>query len=99
MVLAAKDADSPNALADGSLPDKVAFVDLLSATGLPVVEVAAFVSPKWVPQMADAGEVFAGITRRPGVRYTALVPNLAGLDRAQLQHPHGCVLYADPPPG
>ena len=43
---------------------------------------SAFVSPKWVPQMADAGEVFAGITRRPGVRYTALVPNLAGLERA-----------------
>jgi hydroxymethylglutaryl-CoA lyase len=44
--------------------------------------VSAFVSPKWIPAMADAGEVFAGITRRPGVRYTALVPNLAGLDRA-----------------
>ena len=65
-----------------STADKVAFVDLLSATGLPVIEVSAFVSPTWVPQMADAGEVFAGITRRPGVRYTALVPNLAGLDRA-----------------
>jgi hydroxymethylglutaryl-CoA lyase len=65
-----------------SAADKVAFVDLLSATGVPVVEVAAFVSPRWVPQMADAGEVFAGITRRAGVRYTALVPNLAGLDRA-----------------
>lgn len=62
--------------------DKIAFINLLSATGLPVVEVTAFVSPKWVPQMADAGEVLAGITRRPGVRYTALVPNLAGLDRA-----------------
>ena len=49
---------------------------------LPVIEVSAFVSPKWVPQMADAAEVFAGITRRPGTRYTALVPNLAGLDRA-----------------
>ena len=62
--------------------DKIAFVDLLSAAGLPVIEVSAFVSPKWLPAMADAGEVFAGITRRPGVRYTALVPNLAGLDRA-----------------
>jgi hydroxymethylglutaryl-CoA lyase len=65
-----------------STADKIAFVNLLSAAGLPVVEVTAFVSPKWVPQMADAGEVFAGITRRPGTRYTALVPNLAGLDRA-----------------
>jgi hydroxymethylglutaryl-CoA lyase len=65
-----------------STADKIAFVDLLSAANLPVIEVSAFVHPKWVPQMADAAEVFAGITRRPGVRYTALVPNLAGLDRA-----------------
>lgn len=62
--------------------DKVGFVDRLSHAGLPVVEVSAFVSPRWVPQMADAGEVFAGITRRPGTRYTALVPNTAGLARA-----------------
>ena len=65
-----------------STADKIAFVDLLSTAGLPVVEVSAFVSPKWVPQMADASDVFAGITRRAGTRYTALVPNLAGLDRA-----------------
>src|SRR4051812_1748457 len=65
-----------------STGDKIAFVDLLSAAGLPVIEVSAFVSPKWVPQMADAAEVFAGIARRRGARYTALVPNLAGLDRA-----------------
>lgn len=61
---------------------KVAFVDRLSASGLTMIEVSAFVSPKWVPRMADAADVFAGITRKPGVRYTALVPNLAGLDRA-----------------
>lgn len=61
---------------------KVQFVDALSAAGHQVIEVSAFVSPKWVPQMADAADVFAGITRRPGVRYAALVPNLAGLDRA-----------------
>jgi hydroxymethylglutaryl-CoA lyase len=65
-----------------STSDKIAFVDLLSAAGLPVVEVTAFVSPKWVPQMADAAEVCAGIARRPGTRYTALVPNVQGLDRA-----------------
>ena len=65
-----------------STADKVAFVDLLTAAHLPVIEVSAFVSPKWVPQMADAAEVFAGITRAPRTRYTALVPNLAGLDRA-----------------
>jgi hydroxymethylglutaryl-CoA lyase len=62
--------------------DKIAFVDLLSAAQLPVIEVSAFVSPKWVPQMADASEVFAGISKRNGIRYTALVPNVAGLDRA-----------------
>jgi isopropylmalate/homocitrate/citramalate synthase len=61
---------------------KIAFVDALSAAGLPVIEITAFVSPKWVPQMADAAEVAAGITRRPGTRYAALVPNAAGLDRA-----------------
>ena len=65
-----------------STADKIAFVDKLSAARLPVIEVSAFVSPKWVPQMADAAEVLAGITRAPGIRYTALVPNLAGLDRA-----------------
>ena len=65
-----------------STADKIGFVDRLSAAGLPVIEVSAFVSAKWVPQMADAAEVFAGISRRTGVRYTALVPNLAGLDRA-----------------
>ncbi|HXD74202.1 MAG TPA: hydroxymethylglutaryl-CoA lyase [Vicinamibacterales bacterium] len=63
--------------------DKIAFVDKLSAAHLPVIEVSAFVSPKWVPQMADAAEVFAGIARRPGTRYTALVPNVAGLERAR----------------
>jgi len=62
--------------------DKIAFVDRLSDAGHAVIEVSAFVSPKWVPQMADATEVFAGITRRPGVRYSALVPNQAGLARA-----------------
>jgi len=63
--------------------DKIEFVNRLSAAQLPVIEVSAFVSPKWVPQMADAAAVFAGITRRPGTRYTALVPNLVGLERAQ----------------
>src|SRR5499427_1786181 len=63
--------------------DKIEFVNCLSAAELPVIEVSAFVSPKWVPQMADAAQVFAGITRRAGTRYTALVPNLTGLERAQ----------------
>lgn len=62
--------------------DKVRFVDALTAAGHAVIEVSSFVSPRRVPQMADAAEVFAGIQRRPGVRYTALVPNQAGLERA-----------------
>lgn len=65
-----------------SATDKIAFIDRLSAAGHRTIEVSAFVSPKWVPQMADAAEVFAGITRRDGVRYTALVPNRTGLARA-----------------
>ena len=62
---------------------KIAFVNRLSEAGLPVIEVSAFVSPRWVPQMADADSVFAGIERRAHTRYTALVPNLAGLERAR----------------
>jgi isopropylmalate/homocitrate/citramalate synthase len=61
---------------------KVALVDALSAAGLPVIEVGAFVSPRWVPQMADTAEVFGSISRVPGVVYTALVPNTTGLRRA-----------------
>ena len=65
-----------------STADKIAFVNALTAAGHTMIEVSAFVSPKWVPQMADAAEVFAGIDRKRGVRYTALVPNLQGLERA-----------------
>src|SRR5204862_8348955 len=74
--------------------DKIAFVDRLSAARLPVIEVSAFVSPKWVPQMADAGEVFAGISRAPGIRYTALVPNLAGLERALAARVNEIAIFA-----
>ena len=63
--------------------EKIAFVDRLADAGHSTIEVSAFVSPKWVPQMADAADVFAGITRRPGVRYVALVPNVTGLARAR----------------
>jgi len=64
------------------LADKIEFVNALAEAGAPVVEVGAFVSPKWVPQMADTDAVCRGIRRRPGVRYAALVPNVTGLDRA-----------------
>jgi hydroxymethylglutaryl-CoA lyase len=63
-------------------PLKIEFVNRLTAAGHCAIEVTAFVSPKWVPQMADASEVFAGIRQQPDVRYSALVPNRAGLDRA-----------------
>jgi hydroxymethylglutaryl-CoA lyase len=62
--------------------DKITFTNQLTDAGHSVIEVSAFVSPKWVPQMGDASEVFAAIARREGVRYTALVPNRAGLERA-----------------
>jgi len=65
-----------------STGDKVAFIDALTGAGLPVIEVSAFVNPKRVQQMGDAADVFARIARAPHTRYTALVPNLAGLDRA-----------------
>ncbi len=61
---------------------KVAFIDRLAAAGLPVVEATSFVHPRWVPQLADAAEVLAGITPVDGVRYPVLVPNEKGLDRA-----------------
>ena len=63
--------------------DKIALVDKLSATGLRSIEVTSFVSPRWVPQLSDAAEVFAGITRRPGVHYPVLVPNEQGYERAR----------------
>jgi len=61
---------------------KIALIDKLSASGLSVIEAGAFVSPKWVPQMADSAEVLAGIKRMPGCRYPVLVPNLKGYEAA-----------------
>ncbi len=63
-------------------PDKIRLIDALSATGLPEIEAASFVHPRSVPQMADAPEVFAGITRRPGIVYSAIAPNAVGARRA-----------------
>jgi len=62
--------------------DKIALIDRLSATGLRSIEATSFVSPKWVPQLADAAEVMAGIHRRPGIAYPVLVPNEQGYARA-----------------
>ncbi len=61
---------------------KIGLVDRLSEAGLPAIEAASFVSPRWVPQLSDGAEVLAGIRRRPGTRYSALVPNLRGLEAA-----------------
>src|SRR5262245_4082671 len=61
---------------------KIAFVEALAEAGHQHVEVTSFVDPRRVPQLADAEEVFAGIRRRPGVTYTALVPNAKGMERA-----------------
>ena len=62
---------------------KVELIDRLSATGLRTIEATSFVSPKWVPQLADAAEVYASIERKPGVSYPVLVPNLQGYERAR----------------
>lgn len=62
---------------------KIRLIDLLSGCGIKAIEATSFVSPKWVPQMADAAGVMHGITRRPGTRYCALVPNIRGYDAAK----------------
>ena len=61
---------------------KIAFINMLGEAGFPVVEATSFVSPKAIPQLADASEVMAGISRRPGTRYSVLVPNEKGMRRA-----------------
>ncbi|MFG6120778.1 hydroxymethylglutaryl-CoA lyase [Thalassobacillus sp. B23F22_16] len=62
--------------------DKVAWIDQLSETGLPYIEISSFVHPKWIPQLADAKEVAQAIKRNAGITYAALVPNIKGLERA-----------------
>ncbi len=61
---------------------KVELIERLAACGLRTVEATSFVSPKWIPQLADAAEVYTGVRKRPGVTYPVLVPNLQGLERA-----------------
>jgi len=62
---------------------KIELIERLSATGLATIEATSFVSPKWIPQLADAAEVLTGITRRPGIAYPVLVPNMQGYARAR----------------
>ena len=75
-------------------PDKVRLVDLLSASGFKRIEAASFVSPGWVPQMADAAEVMAGIARPPGVAYVALTPNLKGYAAARAANADEVAVFA-----
>ena len=74
--------------------DKIALVDLLSRAGFRRIEVTSFVSPKWVPQLADAAEVLAGISRVPGVRYAALTPNLKGYEAARAARADEVAVFA-----
>jgi len=62
---------------------KIELIERLSATGLTTIEATSFVSPKWVPQLADAAQVLTGITRRQGIAYPVLVPNMHGYERAR----------------
>jgi isopropylmalate/homocitrate/citramalate synthase len=66
-----------------STDDKVRYIDLLSETGLTLIEATSFVSPKAIPQLADAAEVFSRMEKKPGVRYPVLTPNVRGLERAK----------------
>ena len=74
--------------------DKINLVDMLSACGFSKIEATSFVSPKWVPQMADAAEVLAGITRAQGVSYAALTPNMRGLTEAQAANANEVAIFS-----
>jgi hydroxymethylglutaryl-CoA lyase len=72
---------------------KIGLVHRLQDAGLKEIEVTSFVSPKWVPQMADNAEVMAGIQRQPGVRYSVLTPNLQGFEAAVASRPDEIVVF------
>ena len=73
---------------------KIELVHRLQAAGLKEIEVTSFVSPKWVPQMADNAEVMAGIQRQAGIRYSVLTPNMQGFLAAQQSKPDEIVVFA-----
>ena len=73
---------------------KIALIERLGEAGLSVVEAGAFVSPKWVPQMADSAEVLAGLKRKPGVRYPVLVPNMRGFESARATGAEEIAIFA-----
>ena len=72
---------------------KIALVERLQRAGLREIEATSYVSPKWVPQMADAAEVMAGVTRHPGVRYSVLTPNLKGFEASLAGRPDEIVVF------
>ncbi|HEX2519926.1 MAG TPA: hydroxymethylglutaryl-CoA lyase, partial [Castellaniella sp.] len=72
---------------------KIDLVNRLASAGFANVEAAAFVSPKWVPQMADGTDVMTGITRRPGTIYSVLVPNMRGFEAALAAHADEVVIF------
>ncbi len=72
---------------------KIELVHRLQAAGLKEIEVTSYVSPKWVPQMADNHEVMSGMTRLPGVRYSVLTPNMKGFEAAVLDRPDEIVVF------
>jgi len=74
--------------------DKIALIDRLSACGFAKIEATSFVSPKWVPQMADAAQVMAGITRAPDTRYAVLTPNLRGFEAAKAARADEIAIFA-----
>ena len=76
-----------------SAATKIELVHRLQNAGLNEIEVTSYVSPKWVPQMVDNAEVMAGITRKPGVRYSVLTPNLQGFEAALLSKPDEIVVF------
>lgn len=83
-----------NETAEVPTADKIALVDMLSKAGFSRIEVTSFVSPKWVPQLADAAEVMAGIQREPGLSYGVLTPNIRGLERALHVNPDWVAVFA-----
>src|SRR6186713_1808145 len=72
---------------------KIELVHRLQAAGVREIEVTSFVSPKWVPQMADNAAVLAGIQRKPGVRYSVLIPNMKGFEAAVASKPDEVVVF------
>ncbi len=73
---------------------KIQLVHMLQDAGLTEIEVTSFVSPKWVPQMADNAQVMAGLQRKPGVRYSVLIPNMQGFEAALASQPDEIVVFA-----